>query len=227
MKKTVKVFLVVISLIIVLILAGPIYKNMHVEAKKNEDNTGHYLEYSGNKYYMLKDVAQNYIDSKVLYEDEDWYWEYEHPYVYEESDMDSENKYYRSTPVFPNVFAVYRFCTFNNDPQKNFLYVPNDSFVGTSFGWLYVKENCEFPTLYNSEVKALYIGRNLIVLENTDDYSDIIECIKNHEDFTHFLPDEYEGNWKELYVQYEDCPLYECVASEDNGNIVWESGGTP
>ena len=227
MKKSVKVFLVVFSLFIVLILVGPIYKNLNVEAQVYKSEIGNCLYYKDNKYYMLEDVAQNYMDSGVLYEDDSWYWEYEHPYVYEESDLNSENKYYRRTPIFPNIFAVYRFCTFNNDSQNNFLYVPNDSFVGTSYGWLYVKEGCEFPTLYNSEVKALYVGRNLIVLENTDDYSDIIECIKTHEDFTDFLPNEYKESWKELYVQYEDSPLYECVATYNNGSIVWNKGGTP
>ena len=226
MKKSVKVFLVVFFLFIVLILVGPIYKNLNVEAQIYKSDIGNYLYYNGSKYYMLEDVAQNYMDSGVLYEDDGWYWKYEHPYVYEESDLNSENKYYRRTPVFPNIFAVYRFCTFNNDSQNNFLYVPNDSFVGPSSGWLYVKEDCEFPTLYNSEVKVLYVGRNLIVLENTDDYSDIIECIKKHKDFTYFLPDEYKESWKELYVQYEDSPLYECVATDDNGNIVWNKGGT-
>lgn len=227
MKKSVKVFFVVLSLFIVLILFGPIYKNLNVEAQVYKSEIGNYLYYNESKYYMLKDIAPNYINNGVLYENDSWYWEYEHPYIYKESDMNSENKYYRRTPVFPNIFAVYRFCTFNNDSKNNFLYIPNDSFIGASYGWLCIKENAKFPTLYNSDVKSLYVGRNLIFLENTDDYSDIIECIKNHEDFTQFLPDKYKESWKELYIQYKDFPLYECVATDDNGNIVWNKGGTP
>ncbi len=220
---------VFVFLIFVFHMEFPIYKNLHVEAKAYIEGETYCLEYQGNKYCRLQDVSSMYEDSGVLVEDCRWYWRYEHPYEYFEKETEDKKRYFRDSPVFPNFLATYRFCTFVDDPQINFLYEPNDSFVGPNRGWLYIKEGYVFPTIENAELETICIRSSgeILDLKDTVNKADIIDCVISHTDFTSHLPQEYQQNWSRLYFKYKDCPLYECVASNEIEEILWETGGTP
>lgn len=209
-----------------------IYSNWHVKAWQYTDDKGQKcLLYEGNRYYRLKDVAQKYIDADMLTEVQHWdRWEYEHPYIYFDNDLNTEKMYSRTSLIYSNLFSAKRVCTFCNDPQKNLLYEPNSTFVGSVYGDLYIKENFVFPTLDNAAVKSIFVyySAEMIPLEK-ENYTEVIRCIQEHTDFTQYIPAPYRQNWNGLYIQYENSPLYECIAMQDfeKGAISWESGGTP
>ncbi len=92
-----------------------------------------------------------------------------------------------------------------------------------------MKENYVFPTLENTELKPISIRSSgeILDLNDTVNIADSIVCVKSHTDFTSHLPKEHQQRWSRLYFKYKDCPLYECVANDENEEILLESGSTP
>lgn len=132
MKTFLKILAIVLGIVVVLSciefiflfnLEFPIYKNLHVEAKRGYDEVGAYLEYEKSKYYRLQDVSPLYIDKDVLYKDPRWYWDFEHPYCYSDEDFNHAEKLYfkseaenKALNFFIKFFLNSRFYRFYNDP---------------------------------------------------------------------------------------------------------------
>lgn len=201
--------------------------------------------YEGSQYYELEDLEREFGTNVVL--DSSLACCPYRPYylVYEKKDETQYAQYAVNGRNLWNASGADKFFEYENDSEKNVIFiepsVPTPG--GPSYGWYYIKEGFQFPTVDKNKVSAILIsdvydasgGSDQIEIEGyyytrLDEklYPQLISCIIEHKNYYELLPEKYKENT--LMVQYEDCPLFaEEIAwySNDTGEITWAEGGTP
>lgn len=130
-----------------------------------------------------------------------------------------------------SILCADSFFMYENDFEKNIIFIENKGPGGPSDGWIYIKEGYEFPTADVNDISSIFItinntnpNKSNIVKINSNNYNEMINAIKSHKDFQNLLPCE---DWIALYIEYKNSPLTEKIAKNDDGVVNWQVGGTP
>lgn len=111
--------------------------------------------------------------------------------------------------------------TFHNDNSLNALFEENSSALGPSFGWIYIREDYVFPTVYNSEVISIELeSTESINITEQETIDVVVSYIKNRDDISFLFPIEEYGSYG-LNIHYKDSPVYEDIGGVWNGKYMY------
>lgn len=197
-----KILLIVLCIVLLTLTVFMGYRMISAEAKLvPEGKSNYYIEYKDQKYY-----GETF--SLAL------------PDNYELEDINEERlTYYKDAkPLSFITFSIYGIGN-----SSDMFYEPNYGVLGSSIGYIYIRENYIFPTVQNDEVSYIELDfskKESIIFTDEKTVNEVVEGIKNREDISKIFSIEEYGAYR-LLVHYKGAPVCEYVGAIWDGKYMY------